>query len=217
MKIDISDKRVQDVILDTVTTAVSNGITVILSKDDAVIHSADETKTPCAGFFCGNDVENDLQIAVAMGKPIKEWLPVFLHESSHMDQYLENCDAWKNIVLEDGTDTSDALFNWIAGKDVDNIRDCALRSLNVELDCEKRTLQKIHHYELWDYINAEEYIQKSNAYVYFYLYMLETRKFYEKGKAPYTIKEVWSAAPMHFNGDYTVIPEELYRAFKQYL
>ncbi len=212
-----ANPMVKSAIAEIAAKAVANGISFILSKEDAVIYSGDTTQTPCSGYFCGNDQSGEKILAVATGKPLKQWLPVLLHESSHMDQYLEDCDAWKNIVMPDGTDSSDALFEWIGGKDVENPRDLAIRSLQVELDCEKRTVQKIIDFGLEDYIEPLEYIQKANAYIYFYLYVLETRKFYTKGNEPYTNAMVWSAAPSHFAGDYTKIPELLHEAFRKYM
>lgn len=212
-----TNPMVKSALAETAAKAVANEISFFLSKDDHVIYSGDTTQTPCSGFFTGNDRTNEKILAVATGKPLKQWLPVLLHESCHMDQYLEDCQEWRNIVMPDGTDSSDALFEWIGGKDCDNPRDLALRSLQVELDCEKRTVQKIIYFSLEDYIEPLEYIQKANAYVYFYLYVLETRKFYTKGNEPYINPMVWSAAPTHFNGNYEKIPSLLHEAFKKYL
>lgn len=205
------------ILADVVSKAIENNIEIILSNKDRVVYSGDSSNTECAGYFCENEKTGERILAVATDVPLKHWITVLLHESSHMDQYLENCQEWQDCKMEDGSDSTDALFKWIDGANIDNIYDIGMRSLRVELDCEKRTVKKIMDYNLYDHIDVIEYIKKANAYIYFYLYVLETRKFYTKGNEPYTNSMIWSVAPVHFQGDYSTIPQPLYDAFKEYI
>jgi hypothetical protein len=85
----------------------------------------------------------------------------------------------------------------------------------VELDCERRTLKKMYRYGLDDYISVNDYVQGANAYVYLYLYMMESRFWPSGEKAPYKIEDIWKNAPTNFDGDYTVIPEALLAAYRR--
>lgn len=209
--------KIGKIISETAVTCIENGIDFILSGKDAVFYAGDDPPVACAGYFCGNDVEGIKILATATGKPMEEWLPILLHESSHMDQYLEKSDAWMNITLPDGREATDELFAWFAGKEIENPADIAARALNVELDCERRTLAKILKYGLQDVIDPVEYVKKANSYVYFYLHCLKSRSFYKRGNAPYMNDKVWTVAPDNFDGDYTKIPEALAAAFDEHM
>jgi hypothetical protein len=63
----------------------------------------------------------------------------------------------------------------------------------MELDCEKRSVAKIKQFKLP--INIKEYIQKANAYIFFYRALSKTRKWTTKDKSPYTVEAVWKKMP----------------------
>lgn len=170
----------------------------------------------CSGYFAHNDRGKGPKLVVAFGKPEIEYLPVLIHESCHMDQYLEQCDVWKDIIVDINKDTTDLMFEWFAGKEVDDPMDLIKRSMAVEIDCEKRTVEKIKEYELQDILDIAEYTQKANSYVFYYLYSYWTRRFYEPGKEPYNNPSVWTCAPWSFNVDYSKIPEKLRLAYVNY-
>lgn len=213
------DYNIRNAIADCAATCIEHEINLVLSNQRHVIYAHDSTQTPCSGYFTANKVLNSYELAVATGKPLEEWLPVLLHESSHMDQYLEMDQAWVNCTMPDGSDSSDALFEWIGGREYseDEIKDIAMRSLYVELDCEKRTLDKVRQYELEYFINPATYVMKANSYIYFYLFVLETREFYTRGYEPYNVEDVWKYAPGGFDNDYTKIPPALRIAFEKHM
>lgn len=172
----------------------------------------------CSGYFQADADRTKTDIlAFGTGKPIDEWLVVALHEASHMDQFLEQVPAWTDCMYPDNKDASDLYFDWLADETSVSypIDDIAAKSLMVELDCERRTLQKLYKYGLDDYINPIEYVQKSNSYVYLYLYMKESRRWVSGDKAPYRIDDIWKNCPTTFDGDYTVIPEALLAAYRR--
>lgn len=203
---------------DTVALAEANNVIVSL-VDEPFVKYLDEA-TGVSGYFAQTtDGVEPSTLMVAIGKPFEDWLPIYLHESSHMDQCIENVPAWTNITMTDGREATDAVFSWIDGEELsDEYLDEAIRrALEVELDCERRTHEKIMKYNLMDIINPEEYVKKSNSYIYFYLFVKSTRSFYTQGFQPYNIEAVWSVAPDTFDNDYLVIPTDLHKAFTKYL
>ena len=214
-------ETIQYILADVSSKCVLNGISFHLHNTANVVYDGDGTE--CSGFF--NGAEDDKSLEVAFNKPTRDWLPVLLHESCHMDQYLENAKVWQDITMPDGSESTDMLFQWAAGNAAEkrviesmlDLDDIINRALQVELDCERRTLEKIISYDLIDFINPIEYIQKSNSYIYFYLFIKEYGAFYDAKNKPYENHMIWSAAPSHFNGDYTKIPPLLLEAFRKHL
>ena len=213
----ILQSKVQSIIGNIVMKCIQNKIDVRLSKDDAILYEEDGSY--CAGYFAGYyEKPEKNMLAFATGKPLNEWLPIALHESCHMEQFLEKSEYWTNTMMDNGKDATDILFSWINGEEITyDVTDIAMRALYVELDCERRTLEKIISYGLQDIIEPIEYTKRSNAYVYFYLYIVESRKWCERGRAPYSLDAIWTQAPDTFDNDYNVIPPKLLKAFREHL
>lgn len=161
------------------------------------------------------------ELAVAIGKSLELWLPVLVHESSHLDQLLEKSNYWYDSYVP-GTifETVDIIMLWVEGKI--ELSDTQLNnyikfSRNVELDCERRTVEKIKKFNLP--IDITDYIQKANSYIFFYTAMKKTKAWYIPGKEPYRIKEVWSLCPTEFlaDGEYENIPENLMQEYLKLL
>jgi len=115
-----------------------------------------------------------------MGKDVKYWFPVLMHESSHMDQYIENDPTWVNNL---GLEQTDKWIDGDDGVDLNIISEEIRTSMDVEINCEKRTIEKIKKFNLEDILDIDEYIQKSNAYILFYLWM---KKCPSPSKYPFT-------------------------------
>lgn len=194
---------------DVEQTCETHNINLIVSSTKNVEYNNDGFQV--SGYFS----EEKRELAIAIDKPVTDWLPIFVHESCHLDQYLEGCEAWKNCIMPCGKEATDLFFEWIAGSDdVEyNIAELAHRSMMVELDCERRTVEKIKKYGLEEIINIEDYTKKANSYVYYYLMALYTRAFYDPNNKPYENESVWSRAPDNFDGNYQVIPVDLARAY----
>ena len=148
----------------------------------------ENTKIQVSGYF---DSMN-LELAVATDKDMKEWVEILIHESCHLDQFVENCKVWASNSFFD-VDSSSLLDLWLS-----NIIELKPRILtkiineiiDLERDCDKRAIQKIKKYKLTDIINIKEYTQKSNAYHLSYLAIKKLRKWNKTQKAPYQIPEV---------------------------
>lgn len=185
-----------------------NNIKLILSPEKGVQFS--EGGILCNGYF--DDITSTL--ACALGKDVSQWLVILLHESCHMDQWVEKVPEWTENVGMDNIE------KWLNGDDsvnMNNIDNEIRTSIIVEVDCEKRTVEKIKKYGLDSIINIDEYIQKSNAYVLFYLWMRKNRKWYTIGKEPYNIPDVVSVMPKTFDIDYTILDPKIEKKYDTYL
>lgn len=185
-----------------------NNIKLVLSPEKGVKFS--EGGILCNGYF--DDITSTL--ACALGKDVSQWLVILLHESCHMDQWVEKVPEWTENVGMDNIE------KWLNGDDsvnMNNIDNEIRTSIIVEVDCEKRTVEKIKKYGLDSIINIDEYIQKSNAYVLFYLWMRKNRKWYTIGKEPYNIPDVVNVMPKTFDIDYTILDPNIEKEYDTYL
>ncbi len=157
----------------------------------------------CAGYFN----ESPLILAIAMDVKFDTWMQTLLHESCHMDQYFDN-------------ETNEKLdrhyisfFEWLEGKaQFNNIQISAMVNsiIGHELDCEKRTVEKIRKFKLP--IDIPLYIRKANTYFACYHIFKKRRKWYNK---VYGRPEVNEKAPDYFMEDYTKIPRPLLVAIEK--
>lgn len=158
------------------------------------------------GYFCDATPE----LVVACYKKTNEWLEIFVHESCHRDQFIENARVWTRTI--NGYDATTLLWQWL-DKTIEltpeKLNTVVQHVLEIELDCERRAARKIRRFNLP--IDLDEYIKKANAYVYFYKVLEETRLWYDKGRSPMHCPAVWKQMPNHFNNDYKIISPK-YRA-----
>lgn len=160
---------------------------------------------PVSGYF--TDLPPTL--AVAVDKSFEQWLRVIVHESCHMDQYLEQSRFWTE------PNTAALFFQWLE-KQVDleekNIKECAKFIRDGELDCEKRSVEKIKNFNLP--FDTRRYAQLANSYLWFYAVVSRTRKWYTPGREPYNVEAIVSRMPTHFDNDYDKMPsKELYELY----
>lgn len=160
--------------------------------------------------------DDGMILAAATAKPTKKWFYTFLHESCHMDQCIEQARVWTDLRVNNH-DATDIVFMWLDNVVELNKQQLELythRTAVVELDCEKRSAKKIIDYN-FDY-DVSEYTRRANAYVYFYLMLRKSRRWYTVGREPYNIKEIWSQMPNHFQNDYTVLPAKYRRLYEEH-
>jgi hypothetical protein len=144
----------------------------------------------CNGYFCGETKE----FAVAIGKPQKLWLPVFVHEFCHFEQWREDSDIWDLSMNDSGVVD---IWSWLEGAEEypkKQIEKSFYITQLLEQDCDKRVVEKIGQFDLP--IDPERYIKASNAYHLFYQVALQERTWYVD--APYQVEKIIDAMPSKF-------------------
>jgi hypothetical protein len=185
--------NIGEFLFDTIEKAREHNIKIILDPNKVEFTPGYE----CSGLF---DADNS-ELIVNINKPQNLWLPVFVHEVCHMDQFIEDCEIWKNCYIKNN-DVSGILDMWlqhIVDLNQTQLDEVTNKILDLELDCEKRAVEKIKKYKLD--ININDYIKKANAYVYFYRALAKTRKWTSAEVSPYVLKEVWEKMPIKFLKD----------------
>lgn len=203
--------KAEQFIKDVERTARENKVKLLLPETDEVQYP---TGIMVSGYFVDN---GDPTLACGIRGDFTRWGPILAHESSHMDQWIENCKEWRENYWN-GRECVDWLDEWCQNKvrledgEVDEIIN---RAIAVELDCEKRTIRKEIEYNFP--ISIEEEIQKAISYILFYRFIKQSKKWNASGKAPYKIKEVWSLAPRSFDEcDFNSVPESIQKAYYEH-
>lgn len=194
------DGGVHNIISGVIHTALLNGIGIKLQQSE-LVDTGDGIL--CSGAFVAGSATALPCLYVAVAKPVEEWLPVLIHESCHMDQYIQRAECWVALDRDFDQPADEKFFQWISS-DVEcepsEVSKLAEALAKVELDCERRTVEKIRNSDLVNIIDVDEYIQKSNSYVMFYTYIGQhnVRRFYPSDKIPYKVEDVWSKFPTVF-------------------
>lgn len=203
-EIDVSIPRTERDFVDTVIAKADvHGIKVILSNTRHVKYGGMESN----GFFV--DRPNGI-LAVAWNQDSYERsLRILVHESSHMDQWVELCPEWVATTVAD-TDAMtilDLWFNRLVELTAEQLYQYATASRDVELDCEKRSVEKIIKWNLP--INVDTYIKEANSYVNFYNVIPLTRKWYTIGREPYNTPEILERMSTKFDMNYHALTADI--------
>ena len=151
---DIMNTGITKLIADVSKKCIENKINFRLEYAEQV----DTNNIFCSGYFD----EKSLVVATKK-KNMQDWLDILIHESCHLDQFVEKSKVWCPDEL--------GLYvveNWIQNKKINSKKaiEAFHNTILLELDCEKRTVKKIKKYKL--NFNVDLYIQKANAYLYGY-------------------------------------------------
>lgn len=162
------------------------------------------------GYFYGGDTNERPVLACAMGGNFEKSLSILIHESSHLDQWKRKTHLWEKA------DATLMIDEWLQGKELTKkeLNKIFKNVIEIELDCEKRSLEKIKKYDIP--IDREKYIQKANSYVLFYNYVKKHRKWSIPGNPPYGDK-VSKDAPKKWLKSYDKIPKRLEKAYDKFL
>ena len=160
-KIDVTVKRFLG---DLVGLCHDNGISLKLVAAPKVSIG----KIKCNGMF------DEKQIAVATKNDLEFWLGILVHESCHMDQYLEKTKLWAELDPH-----LIAVDSWINDPDyrIRNKDEAFRKVVELELDCERRAVRKIKEYSLP--ISVKEYIKGANSYLFAYGVAKKTREWFQ--------------------------------------
>ena len=144
-------------------------------------------------------------LSVGMKQNKEKILPLIAHEYCHFLQWKENS---KYSIEHDNK--SIFFWNWMDGCDElpsDWIDDACKACLNLELDCERRTIDIITKHGLP--IDVAKYAKQAESYIYFYLYMRIHRKWYETDREPYNLESVYSEFSGDLSGDFLHISKKI--------
>ena len=203
--------NIQRLIKDVKEKCEKLGVTLFLSPEKSVVLS----ENILSGGYFSDETEGETPVlACAMGQSnFEKAIILFIHESCHLDQWSER--EQENSLWSKG-DTMGLIDEWLDGEEIsDSELDRAFnQSKDIEIDCEKRSVEKIKQYDLP--INIEEYIQKANAYILFYNYLRKHRKWSIPGNPPYG-DLIYPHAPNYWLDNYNEIPKELEEAYDKHL
>jgi hypothetical protein len=194
-------------IIDIKTRARENNIKVILSPWKYVIDEFEGKRFKCRGYF--SDTEK--VIKVATNRKMTDWIPTLIHESCHLDQKIEDREFYDKLSVG-----YDKFNGWYAGdREVDEsiVRNWAMDIIALELDCERRTVQKIKDYNLG--FNIPNYIRTANSYLFHYLFSADNPDYLEKYSSD--VKNLSDHSSSKFKSDYSKIPRRLHQAFVRHL
>lgn len=178
---------------------------IACNKRNVVLHLPDTREVDYGDGMVSNGFfdSEDGVLATAIGQPLEDWFPIFVHETCHFDQWATDSKIWTEYPIEYDSylleDMTDEMFF-----------DFCDKTYELEFDCDIRAIEKIKNKSLDSLINLEEYIQKAHAYTMLYqvLKVANKRSFYTIGKEPYNIEEIWTQMPTTFDMQ-TTITEEL--------
>lgn len=130
---------------------------------------------PCLGYF-DEWYKGGPRYAVATGLPISKWLPIAVHEFSHLMQWIEGVPAWTDQSIAPSVCALDRLIEWTRGKELtgEELELLVRVAREVERDCEERTVKTITLHRLP--IDPVRYAKQANAYIFYYTAMRKMRK-----------------------------------------
>jgi hypothetical protein len=194
---------------DSISELCDNNVKIILSRTDTIY--IPEEGVHVNGFWDDTD-EKKLVFAYATGQTLDNWGPIFAHEFCHFLQWKDKEQIWydyKNITTKESFDIYHNLP--ISQERLDF---CLDATREIELDCEKRTVQLFKKYKIP--IDIKNYIRGANAYIHFYNHIKKYRQWYPPGKMPYARKRLKEVASSRFYKDYNEIPLSMAELYKRY-
>lgn len=178
------------------TECKDNGVRILLRKGTSI----QDGGIKIGGCF----YEEPPTLSVAMGNP--DFKSILAHEFCHMYQWLEQADVYLR-----GSESIFHLERWLSGERVWNIQKHISAVRDLELDNEIRTSRLIKKYDLG--ISYSEYIKKSNAYILFYNWLLESRRWSKPNNSPYKNKNIIEIMSSRFDMNYEKLDPEIRKIY----
>lgn len=169
-----------------------------ISSDSKFVEYGNAIK--CGGYF------DSTQMKLAYARKSDNWLELLAHEYCHLTQWVEKLPEWDNYIDIDGWLNHDV--EWTQKEINRAIKSC----IALELDNEKRTVEVIKKFKLP--IDIELYVKKANAYLTFYSYIAESRRWLNaEQRAPYANKEIIKSMPSRFKREYYKLSDKNRKLF----
>lgn len=149
---------------------------------------------PSSGYF--DDEERKIVVALK----INDFIGTLAHEYSHMRQFVEDPELYNFYAL-----SYSKVFQWLDGKRVRNLDFHLDNCMKLELDCEKRAVELFKLYDL--NVDIKDYIQRANAYMYFWKYLKFSRKWCNPYNTPSNNETIVRTMPKRFLKEYEFTKE----------
>ena len=181
--------------IDTINTAIKAGISVRFLHEYSLKYQ---------GLFDAEALTLDVYMIDHEENPesLESWLALLTHESSHMDQHIEEAEVWNNTSVG-YLDTQGLIDSWLdhhielTDKHLTTYVD---KLIACELDCEKRAVAKMKKYKLP--IDIKKYIKNCNTVLYMYEVIKITRAWTKPGKGVSSKPELMTLIPDIFQKTY---------------
>jgi hypothetical protein len=167
---------VKDFLNDTINQCIENNVEFKLLKKENLEGSA--------GSFTGNS-DDGCELCCILDRD--DWLEILVHETCHMDQYIEKSPLWFHELVD--LDHWDKMILKFVDNDI--VLDAFKKITELEIDCDKRVLKKIKKYSLD--IDIPQYIKRSNCYHQSYYYFHKFEIFYDLENTPYNDVELFES------------------------
>jgi hypothetical protein len=164
----------------------------------------------CSGYFDseGDESLGNTKPTLAFSRGREDWIEILAHEYCHMTQWIDDIPEWSQA-----TESMEIVDKWLGGEDAENIEYHINVSRDLELDNEKRTVEILRKFELP--VDIDLYVRKSNAYVLFYNWLKETRRWSKPENAPYKNENVINAMSDEFDMNYESLDEHIREIYKK--
>lgn len=144
-------------------------------------------KLKIGGIECTGEAVKD-RLSIATGGPLDNWLEVFIHETSHLDQQAERPKWFEECDMK-----VELLTKWLDDPSIQFNTSDLFKIIELEHDCESRTISKINKYGLP--IDTKLYSKKANAYILSYGNTYKNKK--------------WDVTPYQDTKRLEIMPDEL--------
>lgn len=163
----------------------------------------------CSGYFCG-DVK---RLAIATNRNEQYMVGILAHEFGHFNQWREQSDIWTADTMNENDFkrliTPEKRLTPTLKRKLSCLRE-------LEADCERRAIKLIKKFDLK--IDIRKYAQNANAYIYFYTFIEEYRRWYPSGQGPWSVRKIVNAMPTSIIRKHDVIPHKIRQLYiNQYM
>lgn len=201
----VDNKNVELFLKEVKTNLKKHKFKLVLSIDRLKVG-----KNSVSGWFD----ECNKELVIGLNDP--DWLPVLVHEYCHFLQFIENDETYTKA--NDEQNSLSNVWDWLDNNyefDSEKDKDRAFREIiKMELNCEKRTIEKIKEYDLP--IDLNEYETQAHIYLYYYLFAKKYRKWLGES---YSTKDndLFNHIPnKNLKGNFKKLSEEYEEIFKKF-
>jgi hypothetical protein len=205
MRIDNVPERYKKALKAIRRKARDKGVRIRFVHSTEVFQEDEHFEEGSRGYYSYEDKE----LAIAINHPFEKWFGVLLHESCHLDQYLEDPKEYNRLAI-----SVDHFFNWKSKTREFNKKQMAkfvADVIDLERDCEQRVVAKIKKWKLP--IDVKDYTQRANAILYSYIIHGDIRVWKQTGgQFEEAVKDIM---PTYFLADYSDIPDKMVQVYLQ--